>query len=90
MIFIASSLAVLAHFLVCSAAVTSVTENSVFLPTLDTSEVCSAACTEVCEACDITANCTADERDCDPPPLDPVMGICPPERICIPKEFNCK
>ena len=91
MIFIVSALAISAHFLAITVS-GQYGENttSVFLPTLDTTEICSAACTDVCVACDVGANCTMDERDCDPPPLDPFQGICPPQRICIPKEFNCK
>ena len=91
MISIAYAVAVLAHLLMCSAQ--------------NTTEVCEKECSEVCEPCHPKMECNGTDvklchpkidctksnlTDCGEQPNNPLEGLCPPKKVCVEKEFNCK
>lgn len=91
MISLAYGIAILAHLLMCSAT--------------NTTEVCERECEEVCEPCHPEMVCEGKDMklchpqincqslnltDCGDNPNNPLEGVCPPKKVCVEEEFNCK
>lgn len=57
----------------------------------EVTEYCEEQCNDVCHVCQEPVPCTEEEIDCGLRKPDPAFGgICPPQPICVQKEFNCK
>ena len=53
-------------------------------------EECQDSCEDVCVPCQSTPNCTEYQTDCGLGKPNPAFGgICPTQKICVPKTQNC-